>query len=101
MSGNSIGLSRKLHIQRRKIAEKAEKRAIYRRFRPYFLNGWRYDEKKVICYILNLISFKMNGNSKIGVKSRKYARLFFDRPKMAPGNSKIIFCVKFKLVETQ
>ena len=33
------------------IAEKSEKRAIYVRFRPYFLNGWKYDKKKAIFYI--------------------------------------------------
>ena len=38
MSGNSVGLSRKITFEA-EIAEKAEKRAIYVRFRPYLLSG--------------------------------------------------------------
>ena len=34
-----------------KIAEKAKKRAIYVRFRPYLLNGLRYGKTKSIDYI--------------------------------------------------
>ena len=64
MSGNSIGLSRKLHFQSPKIPVKAKKRVIYVRFHPYFLNGWRYDKKKAICYTQNLISWQLNDLSK-------------------------------------
>ena len=39
MSGNSVGLSRKLRLKAENSRKSQKKRAIYVRFRPYLLNG--------------------------------------------------------------
>ena len=39
MSGNSVGLSRKLSLKAENCRKSPKKRDIYVRFRPYLLNG--------------------------------------------------------------